>query len=387
VRKALLFCTTWADSADLWRLRYGKWLAHVLRSRLDYAQVLLVDDGSPLQPQIGDLAVIDAERLPADCPSTRIVLAHFSNRLGRPATLDYPGWWRSFFFAAQYASKYSFDKIIHIESDAFVLSDALTDYLNATHLGWTALWCPYHGLPETCIQVIGRDQLPACLGIAREPYAPGYVGRLAETLLPFTQVECCFKGDRYGEYRTELPLDADWASQVSLSTAVWSGGAPSPQAVLAVSIGEKAIPPHPALYQYDAWNRLASVAHPSAAVLATRMDGAMPSGLDAIQVSVQCDSGEVPGLPLGSLRRHLRADGELLIQIRPSLGKERLDAVARSALQSGFVVCGGAVVHGRGDFMIMACVDDPRTPALRNERLLKRLQLAAQRQGARLPSG
>ncbi len=385
--RTLLFCTTWADSADLWRLRYGKWLAHVLHSPLHYAQVLLVDDGSPLRPPIEDLAVLDAERLPADCPAAKIVFARFANRLGRPGALDYPGWWRSFFLAAQYAANYGFDKIIHVESDAFVLSAALSGYLNAIDSGWTALWCPYHGVPETCIQVIGRDQLRACLGIAREPYAPRFVGRVAETLLPFTQIESCFKGDRYGEYRTDLPLDADWASQVPIGTAVWSGSAPDAKKVLAVSIGGTPIPPHPALYQHDAWSRVASVADPDAAVLATRLAEVAPGSLDAIQASVSSGSGEAPGLPLGGLRRLLRADGELLVQLRPSLGKERLDTVARSALQAGLVVCGGAVVPRRGDFLIIARDDDPRTPSLRNERLLRRLQLATQAQGSRLPGG
>jgi hypothetical protein len=386
-RRTLLFCTTWADSADLWRLRYGKWLTHVLHSRLRYAQVLLVDDGSPVQPAMDDSTVVAAEQLPLDCPSTRVVLAHFSSRLGRPATLEYPGWWRSFFLAAQYAAKYSFDKVIHIESDTFVLSDALTDYVNAIQSGWTALWSPYHGLPETCIQVIGADQIPRYLDMSKESYSPGYAGRLAETILPFTQVECCFKGDRYGEYRTDLPLDADWASQVSASTAVWSGRAPKAQQVLALSMDEVAIAAHPALYPRDAWTCLPGLKDRSAAALAARLDDAVPSDLDAVQLTVRSASSETPSLPLRGVRRHLRADGELLIQMRPSFTKERLDAVARSALQEGFVARSGAMLPGRGDLLIFARDDDPRAPALRDERLLRRLQLAAQGQGVRLLSG
>jgi hypothetical protein len=385
-RKTLLFCTTWSDSADLWRLRYGKWLAHVGNSGLAYTQALLVDDGSPVLPQIEDLEVVAAERLPHDRPSRPVVLAHFSNRLGRPSTLDYPGWWRSFFFAAQYAAKYFFDKIIHVEADAFVLSDSLIHYLNSIESGWTALWSPYHGLPETCIQVIGRDQIPRCLGMGKEPYAQNHAGRLAETILPFTLVESCFKGDRYGEYRTELPLDADWASQVSASTAVWSGRPPSAQRVLALSIGGAAIPAHPALYQRDAWSCVADL-RDSAAALAAHLDADSPNDLDAIQLTVQSAAAEVASLPFGSVRRHLRADGELLIQLRPSLGKERLDAVVRSALRDGLVVCGGAMLPARGDLLIAARDDDSRAPALRNERLLRRLHLAAQGQGTRLPSG
>ena len=385
--RTLLFCTAWADSAELWRSRYGKWLSHVLCSRLRYAQVLLVDDGSPVQPVLDNSTAVAAERLPPDCPSTPVVLAHFSGRLGRSSTLEYPGWWRSFFFAAQYAAKYAFDKVIHIESDTFVLSDALTDYLNATQSGWTALWSPYHGSPETCIQVIGRDQILCYLDMSKEPYSPGYAGRPAETVLPFTQVECCFKGDRYGEYRTDLPLDADWASQVPASTAVWSGVAPKAQRVLALSIDEIAVCAHPALYPRDAWTCLPSLQDPSAALLAARLDAAVPGDLDAVQLTVRSAPGLIPDLPLGSVRRHLHADGELLIQLRPSFTKERLDAVVRSALQGGFMARGGTLVRGRGDLLIFARDDDPRAPALRDERLLRRLQLAAQGQGVRLPGG
>src|ERR1700761_7013718 len=120
----LVFCTAYTGRNDrpweAWEIRYKRWGEAIKSSALDYEQILIVDDGSPTLPAWPNAAILTA--LPAERPSERLGIFPFKDNLGRPAAYDYPGWYRSFTFAAEYARIFGFDKIIHIESDAFLVS-------------------------------------------------------------------------------------------------------------------------------------------------------------------------------------------------------------------------------------------------------------------------
>jgi hypothetical protein len=91
-------------------------------------------------------------------------------------------------------------------------------------------------MPETAIQVICEDQFEK-MEWMRQRAQHELDGRMAEKILPFTQVDRHFKGDRYGEFRahrgifrssrfngwpifkheffwSKIPKDADFAAQV-----------------------------------------------------------------------------------------------------------------------------------------------------------------------------
>src|SRR5437763_1502813 len=108
------------------------------------------------------------EPIPA---ASKLVLYHFDSNLGRISNVDYPGWYRSFCFAINYGAERGFDKIIHLESDAYVLSQRAVDYFNAADKGWTAMWAPRHDYAESGIQIIGRDALDAAVSFCRADYA------------------------------------------------------------------------------------------------------------------------------------------------------------------------------------------------------------------------
>jgi hypothetical protein len=375
--KTLVFCTSWADSDYAWHFRYGKWLAQIRGSPLCYSQILLVDDASPVLPRFEEFALLSADALPADCPAAPVALVRFAERLGRRASYDYPGWWRSFMFVADYATRYGFDKIVHIESDTYVLSRVLYDYLNDLEQGWTAFWCPRWGFPETCIQVICPDQLPRFRAVAAQPYGGQLVGQPVEKLLPFTQVEVRFKGDRYGEYRSELPLDADYASQVPWSVPVWCGLPPAPRRVLALTLGEAAVPPNEALYLRDAWQHLANCADLRAAALLHALERLPADSVDALQVTVLA-AGAGFSLPFGALRRVLGQDGELLINLRPSLGLEAAGALAQQLSGHGFAGVGLRCTAAGGDWILAASDNTALAEPLCEERLSLRLRLIAE---------
>lgn len=201
----------------IWDARYRRWLDAVLAADIDATQVVLVDDGSPVLPGWPDTPIYSGDTLADAAPLIGLagpVLFHFTEHLGRPDTLNFPGWHRSFAFAVAYAEKAEFDRVIHLESDAFLVSPRMRAYVRARAHGWTAMWCEKYQFPEIAVQVIGTDKLPALASFAQAPYT-GLIGKLPEfALRPHTEVEHEMVGDRYGETDDDVPRTADFACQV-----------------------------------------------------------------------------------------------------------------------------------------------------------------------------
>jgi hypothetical protein len=207
----LVFGTSFAPEPQTWSFRHRRWLDAIKSSGLAYTQILLVDDGSPSLPDWVDTTVLhEGAPIPRDQP---IILYHFADRLGRPSRYDYPGWHRSFSFAARYAEEAGFDKVIHLETDAFLVSRRAVEYFNSASSGWTAMWAPRHGFAESAIQIIGTDALGSFFAFSRRNYEE-FRGREIECFLPLTKIEKGLRGDRYGEYLDYVPQDADYTVQV-----------------------------------------------------------------------------------------------------------------------------------------------------------------------------
>lgn len=85
-------------------------------------------------------------------------MVRFDNNLARQSVSAYPGWWRSFLHSVPLARQLGADKIMHIESDAYILSPRLADFLNGIESGWHVMWSERDKFPETAIQVICSDQ-------------------------------------------------------------------------------------------------------------------------------------------------------------------------------------------------------------------------------------
>lgn len=233
--KSLLFCTSHMRDARAWTGRYAHWVEHYQRHDLGAEQLFLIDDASPYVPPPELLPCLDAQNALAQA-TYRVQLLRFADRLGRPSRLCYPGWWRSFTHSVKVARARGVDKLIHVESDAFVLSPRLRGFIESLDSGWTVLWTGLHDMPETAIQVICKDQFDALARFGDGRWQ-AYEGVAAEHVLPFTQVVRDFKGDRYSEMKKDrgllrsrkfdalfmrqwdrfwcpVPADADFATQV-----------------------------------------------------------------------------------------------------------------------------------------------------------------------------
>jgi hypothetical protein len=207
----LLFCTSFVDSQESWDARYRPWVDFQQSMPLCRDATFMFDDASPYRPD--DPRIVVGETLPDSPDHERIHFHRFGSHLGRRGLTGHLGWWRSFTFALDVAERYGFRKLIHVESDAYVLSRRGADYIEGLASGWTALWCPRYNMPETGIQVIVEDQFAAMRRIA-DLGVETLARSLAETSLPFTHVEKGLAGSRYGEYRKRVPSYADYACQV-----------------------------------------------------------------------------------------------------------------------------------------------------------------------------
>ena len=213
--RTLVFCTAYSHAREYWDARYGLWLKALLASTLYFDTILMVDDGSDSLPDWPGLAVwTDQDALPVGDRLPKVILYHFGQRLGRRSIRDFPGWYRSFTFAGKFAAAYGFEKVIHIESDCFLISERVQGYVNGLTAGWTTMWCPHHDMPESAIQIIAGDALTRFTNFESLVSQESLHDRLLEHALPVDVIEKAFKGDRYGEYLAEVPRDADYTAQV-----------------------------------------------------------------------------------------------------------------------------------------------------------------------------
>jgi len=218
--KTLIFSTGYAANIQDWDTKYGRWIEAISKSSIVFDKVLIPDDGSPSLPSSDqNLSIIDPLALPQEEPTTQVVIAHYQDRLGRQGLYTYPGWYRSFMFSSIYAKQYDYNKIIHIESDAFILSHRMKKHINQFIEGWEAYWSPKYQIPETAIQVIAGSSVEVFYTISNEPYSK-FSGIPADpnasqgsSYLPYS-VNKNFVGDRYGEGVLEVPDSSDYAYQI-----------------------------------------------------------------------------------------------------------------------------------------------------------------------------
>ena len=219
--KTLIFCTAFARQAADWQTRHEPWLRAIHASALPQDQILIVDDGSTTLPNWPGLTIVSDATHPSPAATPvpgGTLLYHFAENLGRRTILDFPGWHRSFAFAAQYARAHGFHRVIHIESDAYLITPRLQHYLAALEDGWVAMHCPAHNFPEIAINAAAGAGVATLARWADIPWPEGN-NSAVEARMPFTRIAHEFRGDRYGEFRQDIPRDADFSTQTHLGRA------------------------------------------------------------------------------------------------------------------------------------------------------------------------
>lgn len=180
----LLFCTSYIT--DLSLNRYISWLMYYSELYKADVEYLIVNDG-PLK--------IEYKKALQKLAFDKNIILHLKDfELKRGQELyKHWGWWRSFLFALE-LGKNNYNHIIHIESDAIVVSERLKKYLIEKDSGWLCLHTPTYGFKESAIQKINIDSFHMF-----ENLDPNFdFHKIIELYLPMRR-NINFIGDRYGE--------------------------------------------------------------------------------------------------------------------------------------------------------------------------------------------
>jgi len=221
--KTMLFATCYAGNDDD-LTRYRRYIDYYLPrlGQLGAQRIVLIDDGSDkeLLEQLGYPVYKIGEKRP-ELPKTLladVTIFSFEKNYGRPCLTIIPGWWRSFTFSAVLAVRYNLDKLIHIESDSYVLSDRMFEWIRENNKVWASPYTWKYWYAETAIQVVPRKKIPFLhdfWALGREYWFKNTIANIQyipELVLPIEYCEKHFKGDRWGEdwYKNQIPLDADY---------------------------------------------------------------------------------------------------------------------------------------------------------------------------------
>lgn len=136
-----------------------------------------------------------------------LAIMRFDQHLERRGPYDYPYIWRAF-YSIQELIKEGFEKIILLDSDCYVLTNTLAQYIKGLSSGWTSFWCPKYNFAEASAWVLCKDTFSlyySFIGQCKWEDRPGT--EPMETLLPFTHIAREFTCDRWGE---ENKPQQDW---------------------------------------------------------------------------------------------------------------------------------------------------------------------------------
>lgn len=135
----------------------------------------------------------------------------------------YPGLWRSWFTMVKVAKANRFDRIVYIETDFFLLSNRLAEWVSERTVGMSGLWTKKYGMAEAALIVLCEDVFDKFLHCA-DGIDLDHVMKnehTAEFLFPWTYLEKGFVGDRWGEVgEASICLDADYVAQVDLNSRI-----------------------------------------------------------------------------------------------------------------------------------------------------------------------
>lgn len=223
--KTLIFCTSYFDTEEIYQKRYQKWIDYYNNHPFtNNKHMYLIDDSSDLELMTDDAVhIIKEDQLEDYEDVNKINIYSFNNRKGLNWThcsANNEGWWRSFSASLAIAKKYNYEKIIHIESDAFLISKEVINHIDSLDEGWTTFFCPRWNMPEAAIQIICKDQFENFSNFISSGYQELSKTMAAERDLPFTDVEKRFIGDRYGEDEIKQMEGQDYYCQTNLDTII-----------------------------------------------------------------------------------------------------------------------------------------------------------------------
>lgn len=193
-------------------LRYMEYYAG-LREELGFREMIFLDNASSME----SITEFTARRKP------NVFLRLFKESLTRgPGVHDYPYCWRALWHIRELLDSY--DKIIFIDSDCFVLTKRMAEFIKNCNSGWQTFWNEAGGHPESTIWVLSWDTFGQFDLYTRGNWQDK-VGTWMEKDLPFTALDKTFRCSRFGELDppTEQNITMDCYMQARLTTPLQFG--------------------------------------------------------------------------------------------------------------------------------------------------------------------
>lgn len=189
--------------------RYIKWLEYYmpLADKIGFSEILLIDNASP-QENIDKLANKHAELISKYPINLHIIRKKV--RIERFPPHGYGFWYRAMASGYKYALNWDYDKVIHIDSDAFIFTNKMCNWLKDIKYGWVSTYTKLCGFPECNIHVVaGRYNLIKAKIWMTEDFLEFYPNDIAEKRIPWTEVNKDFTGDRYPEFG-KMVQEPEW---------------------------------------------------------------------------------------------------------------------------------------------------------------------------------
>lgn len=197
-----------------------------IKKEIGFDRIVMIDNGSSIDKlaHLKGNVFNEYNDLISSVESSDLDVWHFQNSLKKTVhgQHDYPYCWRTVYFMRDLIEFYNATKIIFIDSDAFVVSKKLAEYVRRWNKGWHSLYCKKYDFPESSFHVINQDSFYLLKAYTRDG---DFMSRnnkvIMEKSLPFTHVHKEFDCDRYGEtrvpYRTGMDLYCQAPLDVPLS--------------------------------------------------------------------------------------------------------------------------------------------------------------------------
>lgn len=191
-----------------------------IQKELGFNRIVLLDNASDMAnlKQL-DANIYDENKVLLYSPTAPSIIDiyRFTEHLPRTGTWEYPYCWRGLDYLKTLLP--TCEKVVALDSDFYILSHRLADYVKELDSGWVSFFNHKYGFPEAAIHILCKDQFHKVLDFPIPSYTH-YNNQHMEWLLPFTQVHKeGFKGDRYGENCLQQTDDMDYYGQ-------WSVGCP-----------------------------------------------------------------------------------------------------------------------------------------------------------------
>lgn len=207
--KTLLFAPLFLDGEERY-IRNIQWIDYIMsiKPHLKFDEIYYVDNAS--NP---DLLECFEKHINQYQLKNFIYIEKCKTRLLRNSDHGYGYWYSAFGKAVTHASLTGFSRIVHIDTDVYLLDKDICTRVNNLITGWTCFWSEMHQYPESTFQVIGKDQYKEVYEFMTRDFLKFYPNGLAELEIPWTNVIKEFKGDRYGEKNLEQTPDMDYYAQ------------------------------------------------------------------------------------------------------------------------------------------------------------------------------